>query len=409
MQVGSGGCAVGRMALCSLTARVWLIDSSPAGNIHRRDVVGEPGVSAGHTGEGTLIGTIGFRDMPALRTGLRRVAWVNRDDRNAHQRCLVLDFCPEITKGPAMQLSPVRLPNRYPVADTRQVFNGDPTSGVFGALYKLLADTVVHISGKAVLFVAAPLEQTFGRLCTLLLKLGPQPCLTVAQAIQVGARIIGPVAVGGDVRHTHIDTEIAVNVPRLRGFNFTGDKQVKLAVDVAQVRLTPVAFQQLALAVAAQVTHALTALQRPDANHLFVSLETKNTVIVGECPARLEGSPRFSVELVGVGDFADSPYRHLCGQPVAFPDIVIDEVVKGILLEYLAVPCLLADVVAGSVGRLKRVEQRVVLVVCGFQFDLRRQFHIGNISHFGKRRKAAPCPFFLSPLKEGVPKWRFDE
>ncbi len=248
MQVGSGGCAVGRMALCSLTARVRLIDSSPVRNIARRDVVGEPGVSAGHTGKGTLIGTIALIDNPTCGTRLRSIARVNGSDRHTGQLRLVLDLLPQVVKCPTVQLSPVRLASRYPAAAACQVFDGDPASGVFGALYKLLADAVVHVRREAGLFPAALPEQAFGRVRALLLKCCPQPCVAVAQAVQVGARIVRPVAVGRNVRHAGIDPEIPVNVFRLWGFDLTGNEQVEITVDAAQVSLAPVALKQVALA-----------------------------------------------------------------------------------------------------------------------------------------------------------------
>ncbi|HMN10687.1 MAG TPA: hypothetical protein PKD55_00005 [Bellilinea sp.] len=390
LQVGSGGYAVGRMALCSLTARVWLIDSSPAGNIHRRDVVGEPGVSAGHTGEGALVRTIGFRDMPALRTGLRRVAWVNCNDRNTRQRRLVLDFCPEIAKGPAMQLSPVRLTSRYPVADARQVLDGDPASGVFGALYKLLADAVVHVSGKAVFFAAALLEQAFSRLRALLLELRPQAGVAVTQAVQVGAAVVVAVAVSGDVRHTGIDAEIPANILRLRRLDFAGDEQVELATNIAQVGFTPVAFQQLSLAVTTQVAHALAALQCPDAHRLFVRPEAQDAVVVGKRTARLEGALRFAVELVGVSDLRYRSHDHLSRQREAVADVVVDEAVELELAKDFAIPRLPADVVADGIGRLQSLEQRVVLVGRGLQLDLGREFHIVSIHQKGGWRNSSP-------------------
>jgi len=407
LQVSSGGYAIGRIALCSLTARVRLIDGSPTGNIHRRDVVGEPGVSAGHAGECTLVRTIGFRDMLTLRTSLRRIARIDRDDRHTSQRRLILDFCPEIAKGPAMQLSPVRLPSRYPTADTRQVFDGDPASGVFGALYKQLADAVVHVSGKAVFFMAALLEQAFSRLRFLLLELCPQPRVAMAQSVQVGARIVGPVAVGGDVRHASVNAKELANILWVRRLDIAGDEQIELAIDVTQVGLAPVVLQQFTLAVAALIGHALATLKRPDAHRLLAGLEAQDATVIGERAVRLESVLYLLVKLVGVSDFRNSPHHHLSRYRVALTDVAVNDLMDVELPEGLGFPRLLADVVTGGVSRLKCVEQHVALVGRRLQFDLSSQFHNMKYSIPWKMVQASACSSFLSPLKGGVSGRRF--
>lgn len=51
-----------------------------------------------------------------------RVAWLNHDHQHACQRCFVLYEAPKVSKRPVVLPCSLRLPNRYPLADMRQVF-----------------------------------------------------------------------------------------------------------------------------------------------------------------------------------------------------------------------------------------------------------------------------------------------
>src|SRR5262249_59334494 len=126
---------------------VWPIDCGPTGNIHRRDVVGQPREAAGHTLEARLRHTIMLIDTTTAWTGPRGIAGVNLDHLHPVQPCLVNNLVFQVIEGPAMQCGSLRLPNRYPVADAAQVFQGDTTSGALSLNHNALADAVIGVMG----------------------------------------------------------------------------------------------------------------------------------------------------------------------------------------------------------------------------------------------------------------------
>lgn len=77
-----------------------------------------------------MIGTVSLINTATGRAGARRVARVDRDNRNAHQLRLVLDLRPEVVKRPVRVSCPLLAPKPLPVADAGQVFDGDPAPGV---------------------------------------------------------------------------------------------------------------------------------------------------------------------------------------------------------------------------------------------------------------------------------------
>lgn len=354
-----------------------------------------------------MIGTVALIDTTAYGAGTRGVARVNRDDRHACEGGFVLDKLAKLVERPVRVSCPLLAPNRYPVTDTLEVFEGDPAPGVLRGLHDTLADAVVGVCLVALLLAGYLAELALGRPRPLALEVAAAVLVLAALVFNLLAAVLLAVAVCREVDDAEVDAEESANVFWRWRLDFAGDEQVELAADVAQVGLAPVALQQLALALTTQVRHALATLKRPDTHHLLVGAEAEDAVIVGERAARLEGAPGSFVELVGVGHLADSPHRHLGGQAVAFAHGVVGEVVQRVLLKRLARPRLLADVVAGGVGCLQSLEQHSVLFGRGLQLDLSREFHIGSITYPTERCKPAACPSFLSPLKGGVSRRRF--
>jgi len=334
-----------------------------------------------------LIGTISFRDVTAYGTGTRGVAWIDRDNWNARQHCLVFDFCPEVVKCPVRVSCPLPVPNRYPIADTLEVLKSDPAPGVLRGLHNTLADAVVGVGLVALLLAADLAELMLRRARALALQVAAAMRILAALVLDLLTAVCLTVAVCREVDNAKIDAEKPVNVSWFRRLDLAGDEQVELAVDVAQVGFAPVGFQQFALALTALVWHALATLKRPDAHCLLAGLEAQDAIIIRKSTTRLESMLYLLVKFVGIGCLRYRPHGHLCRQRVAFADVVVDDLVEAELAKNLAIPRLLADVVAGGVSRLKCVEQRVVLVGRRLQFDLRSQFHIVSITYPTERCK----------------------
>jgi len=85
-------------------------------------------------------------------------------------------------------LAPLAFPNRCPLADARQVFEGDPTPGAFCLLNNPLGDHVINVFRKAGLFAAALLEQAAGRPRALLLEPLAYLAMALPQTVEVSAR-----------------------------------------------------------------------------------------------------------------------------------------------------------------------------------------------------------------------------
>lgn len=99
-------------------------------DVPRRDPISQPSEATRLAEEAILSRAILPSDMPAIGALPARVAWVNRDNRPAGLPRLVLQERAELSECPVGVPRPLTLPHRYPVPDSAEVFDGDPTTGV---------------------------------------------------------------------------------------------------------------------------------------------------------------------------------------------------------------------------------------------------------------------------------------
>ena len=149
--------------------------------------------------------TIRFINMAATRTGARGVARVNRDNRHAHLLRLVLDKAAKLGKGPAMQLRSLRLTNRYPFADVRQLFQRNPALSAFSLSHNFLADLVVGMSGKTLLFAGQLAQTPPCRVCAFALQLGTQPPMAKAHVVDCLSGHDSDITINGNIRHAEVN------------------------------------------------------------------------------------------------------------------------------------------------------------------------------------------------------------
>lgn len=117
-----------------------------------------------YAGERLLGLAIGFIDHTTARASAARVARINCDNRNAGQLRLVRQELAELGKRPPMQTVALRFPGLNPLANMRQVFDGNREAGAFGARNDLLGDAVVDVLAEASLLSAEFLQSPLGGL-----------------------------------------------------------------------------------------------------------------------------------------------------------------------------------------------------------------------------------------------------
>lgn len=288
-------------------------------------------------------------DSPATDVGRSDVVCL---DRNASKLRLVDDFLLQVVERPSVVLSPLAASNRCPFADAFEVLKSNAALGVFRLLNHTLGDAVVHVFGKASLFLTSFLEQALGRLRTLGLQPRAQLGMALAQSVDLSSCELFPVAVCGDVGDTQINAQKTLNLGRWGRLNIAGRKQVELPVDQTQIGFTALRFQQLAVMCSADVGNPLATGNGPDRNLLWGQPPSQDAAVIGDCAERVKCALFALARLVGIRNLRNATNSHLGGQSKARADRLVRQAVKRELLELLILPRQLADLITSVVKPL---------------------------------------------------------
>ena len=104
-------------------------------------------------------------------------------------------------------LRSLALTNIYPIADTREVFKGDPASGAFGLLDDALRDGVVDIGAEPGIQPGETFEMFLGTARAARLQRGAKFQKTLSDGFDVCAAVRFTVRVGGDTNDAEVFAE----------------------------------------------------------------------------------------------------------------------------------------------------------------------------------------------------------
>jgi hypothetical protein len=352
--------------------------------------------------------TIRARNITAIGTCLAGIGRVYKFDRNTCQFSLVADKLPQLRKRPRVQLASLRASGPDPITYARQIFQGNGAIGALRSFHKLLANGMVYVGHKSLLTAGKPLENTLGRLRAFGLKPPALAVTALPDTNHARPAIVVSVAIGGYIGKAQVNAERAVNVDWLRRFNVTGNEQIKLTTDEAQIGLAPFALQQLKGTVTTQKRYTLlTATYCPDRHLLSIKIEGQDTVIVRECAMLFEAALFFLTSFVTVGDFRNGTNNHLSRKIETGPNVFVDKPVNIKLPEHFFAKCLSANPVTGGICLFKRSFEKFALFWRGFEFYLRRQIHIMKFSINVLKMQGYRLVAFPLPLKRGSLQARF--
>ncbi len=309
------------------------------------------------------------------RTHLRGIRGVNKDNRDTVHSRFVKYLLPQIVERPAMQLGTLRLSSPYPVADTRQIFKSNSAFGALGRFDKLFADLVVHIFGKPSFFTRQFFSSAFGRFCTFCLQPFSLPSAPFPDRIDLISGKLFTVRGSGNVGDPHVYPDKIIHIHWIRFVYITGGKQVKISFNQNKITFSPLRFKQGQLSLSCLIRDRLSPFHCPNTDSLFCQLPRQDTIIISKAAGQRKRPQCFAVYLVSIGNFGNSPDSHLGRQIVSCPNVPIEMPMQRKLLKNPGIPCLLADVITGGIGRLQSCKQGLPLYFSWLQFNFRCQFH----------------------------------
>src|SRR3984885_15237832 len=133
-------------------ATIGHLTAGPATNVDSRVDVRVECEAALQAGKRVLGLSVLLGGMPRVRALAAAVAGIDRDQQNTCQRSLLAQKGAKLMERPTAQSGTLLFPNRYPVVDALQLFQGDAALGAFGLGNDLLQDAVIDVSSKASFF-----------------------------------------------------------------------------------------------------------------------------------------------------------------------------------------------------------------------------------------------------------------
>ncbi len=213
-------------------------------------------------------GTVEFIDMAARGARPRGVAGVNRQHGHTGQPCFVLNKGAQLKERPTMHRGSLAAPNRYPVTNTAQVFQGDAASGVLRRSHDPFADRVVHIFGKAAFFSAEVVQSAPGAFRALALQPGPQAAVTVTHLVHRAAAVGRSIAVRRQVDDAQVNPQEVLHRFGRRFVRFADLMQVEVPASIDQVGFALHRRQQAPLPLPGDKRDRLPPANRPEGDGL---------------------------------------------------------------------------------------------------------------------------------------------
>jgi hypothetical protein len=283
--------------------------------------------------------------MPARTTGARGVASVNQAKRYAVTNGTVLYKRSQLVEAPTVVLSPLRLSQPYPVANTRKVFELQFAPGAFSRFNEALRNLVVGIAPETRFSTRNLLQPTPSRAGTAFLQARTVALELLAGLFNVGSRKRFAVGGGGYLRYAEVYAQCARRLRR----RFVG--KLALQVDVplalsASDKLSALdregGAQKVPLIPADFERDSQPPVNRGQRNGFVLDLDRKDTLVVVN-RGGLEAACALPLALP---DSGYGPDRKVGAKAKLRADVLVGQLLEMVLVKALRLPSDSQDVVA---------------------------------------------------------------
>ena len=345
--------------------------------------------------EHSLALSIGLVRVAAVRASPTRVPRIDQHARNPRKLSLVRDERPDLKERPACVLCSLRVPDRYPISDAREIFKGDAASGVFGLLHDTLADAVVLDTPESGLLTRNLFEPSFGTSSASRLKSLTMICVPLADRFHLGSRMELSVRIHSEICNPEVYAEPIENLGLFSVRNVYSHEEEELALAEDKISLPSLEAEKLSLLLPANERDPLSSLDGPDVGRVVLPREDAGVVSNGA--EGFERSSYFLIQSVGVSDFSHASDDHLRGQGgKSVSGLSIEKLLEIVLPKCLGLESLGSEPVARSVCHTKRARQKSFLCLCRQELDLDDELHTVRVARSiierKKRRTLPPRP-----------------
>ena len=377
-------------------------DCGPACDVDRADVVGVVGETARLANKIGLASTVGLVLTPALGASARRVSRVDKHHGNSSETCLVRQERSKLKERPPRVHRSLALPDGYPLADMRQVFQRNPSRGVPSLRDDAFRDDVVRVGTKAGLLARETLEVSFRRLGACRLQFGSERLVPLSNFLDYCSCVRLPVRIEGDVSDPQVYPEPILGLDGRAVRDVDRHEEVELSRAVHEVSLSSNSLEASPVVVADSAGHDDATVESQQTHAIESLLEGVEPLIVGDGSVFSERRTLGLVSLIDLADLGNCSHGVLRGKSKQISQIAVVELLQTNLVGRPKLEGSLRQPRAGFVDPLHRGQEMRLLVEVDEQLDSGNELHYYRTTRSMLEMQPLRKRRFLPVLKDGA-------
>lgn len=309
-----------------------------------------------------------------LRTLLTGMLRINLKQSNAEHSGFICQELFELIEAPVGMFRPLSFSNRSrPYAF--EILNGNVGPKCLSSMDDALADNVIGVTLKSLLFARQLFQVSLGRLCSSFLKCLAKPVMALACLFNLFAGESLALGISSDVHNTQINAENLIGLGWCGIFDLAGCQNVEFPSMEDKVGFAALVLKQEELLFSADEWDGLAPVNGPNVYSLIFQIEPDNSTIVGDCTSEFKSPLVFFVQFVGISNLRDCSDGWLSRQSKCFSNDIIACPVKRKLAKLLLIPSNFRNSVARRIDITESLFQREAVLLRRNELYLSRQFH----------------------------------
>jgi hypothetical protein len=267
-------------------------------------------------------------DASTLRARSTSVARIYRLKGHTSERGLIGEKRTQLKERPAMQMCTLSFPNRYPSADSAQIFDGDAALGVLGFTYDLLADAMIRVTVEPLLLSSKFLQMSLGAPCSFGLK----PSTKFSDARSFGKRFFAAiwlvVRVVGEIPDPKVDAKPTSGTSHGRCLDFNRHEEEEATVAVYEIGLTALAGKSFSVSRSHGARQNQSTIEDSQPNAVVSFFEGVTPLIKSDRAKETKDRPLCFVSSVCLHHFPDSAYSVLRRKAKLLANFAVESLVQ---------------------------------------------------------------------------------
>lgn len=339
------------------------------------------GIAALLTDKSGLTLAIGFGTVSAHMARSRRIARVDRVQRDSCKSGLIGEERTELSKGPGSMAIALRTSNRAIGAcpNVPEFFNRYPLMVLFGFVHNPFGDDMIRILVEPRLFARELFEMAFRTLGATLLQALPQSVVSLAGGLNSLSTKGFAFRVCRKVDNAQINPKSSSHVIGHRFRHIKGHSQIEHATMQDHISL-PFDALEPGLLIGSHAVGNQDTARKSQERHLTNALEGHHAGVIDDSPFWLEGRLDTLITLVGVAGFTNTPDSQLSRQLVGGTQVAIDHLLQFKLVGGFVHEGNVCHVVCPRIERMHGFKQGVMVFWRWCQFQVHRLFHTDSIA-----------------------------